>query len=499
MRPTVRGAVVAAVGVVLLAVGWWLELAVLRGLGGLGVALVVLAAAQVGAPLRLHVSREVERAELTRQESTLVLLRVRSTSRLWSPAADAIDQVRRGTTGVPDQAHDGGSGGGGGNGGSGDRSRGGGGTGGGGESVQRQRLRLPSLRPRGSASRSYRLQLARRGRYAIGPLAAQRTDALGLARRQAVAGGTTGLLVLPRVHRARALPAPRTRGYQGLAVDGPARGAMEFRSLREYVVGDEPRHVHWKSSARTGQLMVKELMDPQEPRLVVVLDTRAGAMSEDAFEEAVEVCASLVRASTGAGCATRLHCGRSTSPGVEPSPGPGSGSELDTVTGADGRDFLERLAVVVQNGDPRDPLVPADLLALEGAGTSLVVVTGAAEADGADRSGASTRAETTGDDTDHDGDAAGSGRAGARGARGRGAGAARAAGGRAEGGAPAAIALTEGRSLAAVQALRGQLDRAVVVRLRPGASSVGTVGGISVIEGSDARGAVARWNTVMGR
>ncbi len=436
MHPTPRGIALVAVSVALLAAGWWLELAALRVLGGAGSALAVLAVVQVVAPLRLQLSRELERGEVTRGEPTLVRLRLRSTSRLWSPGAHAAELV----------------------------------TGGG--LVQRQPLRLPALRPGGSASRSYELRLRRRGRYLVGPLAAQRDDVLGLARRRGTAGGATPLLVLPRVHRARALPVPRTRGYQGVAVDGPARGAMEFRSLREYVVGDEPRHVHWKSSARTGQLMVKELMDPQEPRLVVVLDVRSGAMSEDAFEEAVEVCASLVRASTAAGHPTRLRCGG----------GPGSASELDTATGADGRDFVERLAMVGQDGDPREPLVPADLLALEGVGTSLALVTGAAPVTGSAEAAAQAGAP--------EGEPAGE-RGGGRGGSGSGPAGA--------GGAAAAIDPEDGRQLAAVQAQRGLLDRAVVVRLRPGAPVVGAVGGISLIEESDARGAVARWNAVMGR
>ena len=58
-------------------------------------------------------------------------------------------------------------------------------------------------------------------------------------------------------------------------------GAMDLRALRPYVPGDELRHLHWKATARTGQLMVREYVDPAQPWCVVVLDTRRDVLDAD--------------------------------------------------------------------------------------------------------------------------------------------------------------------------------------------------------------------------
>ena len=58
--------------------------------------------------------------------------------------------------------------------------------------------------------------------------------------------------------------------------------------------GDELRHLHWKATARTGQLMVREYVDPAQPWCVVVLDTRHDVLDAEAFEAAVEIVASVL-------------------------------------------------------------------------------------------------------------------------------------------------------------------------------------------------------------
>ena len=66
-----------------------------------------------------------------------------------------------------------------------------------------------------------------------------------------------------------------------------------FQSLREYVRGDDTRTIHWPSTARAGHLIVREFVDARRPRLTVVLDTAVASHTDDAFEEAVDVAASL--------------------------------------------------------------------------------------------------------------------------------------------------------------------------------------------------------------
>ncbi|MFC5112167.1 DUF58 domain-containing protein [Kibdelosporangium philippinense] len=54
------------------------------------------------------------------------------------------------------------------------------------------------------------------------------------------------------------------------------------------------RHLHWKATARTGQLMIRDYADPQQPQFTVLLDNRQVIPAAPEFEEAVEVAASLV-------------------------------------------------------------------------------------------------------------------------------------------------------------------------------------------------------------
>ncbi len=101
------------------------------------------------------------------------------------------------------------------------------------------------------------------------------------------------------------------------------RGSMDLRALREYVVGDELRHLHWKATARTGQLMVSEYVDPAQPWCVVLLDTRVDVLVPDAFEEAVEVAASILWESCEQGRPARLSTTtgfRTDTPAARPGP-----------------------------------------------------------------------------------------------------------------------------------------------------------------------------------
>ncbi len=66
-----------------------------------------------------------------------------------------------------------------------------------------------------------------------------------------------------------------------------------FVSLREYVPGDDPRLIHWMTTARTGTLMVKEHVELRRPEFTVVLDAADHVATADDFEEAVDVAASI--------------------------------------------------------------------------------------------------------------------------------------------------------------------------------------------------------------
>jgi uncharacterized protein (DUF58 family) len=160
------------------------------------------------------------------------------------------------------------------------------------------RFLVPALRRGQRARAAYRVPTSQRGRYTLGPITLTVTDPFGLARRSWTAGVADEITICPRVHELRPpLGAPgRLRSASPFAVrfHAPAVDGDEFLTLREYEVGDDLRRIHWRSTARTGELVVREDEAQWQPRAVVLLDVRPGAHDEASFEAAVEAAASVV-------------------------------------------------------------------------------------------------------------------------------------------------------------------------------------------------------------
>jgi uncharacterized protein (DUF58 family) len=155
---------------------------------------------------------------------------------------------------------------------------------------------IPPVRlRRGSTSVvDYPVPTERRGVVAIGPLRVTRRDPLGLAELARQHGDSTQVLVYPRSYPLAALPLGVARSLDGRA-DRVPHGSITFDSLREYVTGDDLRRVHWRTSARVGELMVREHVDTSRPRLVALLDNRSAAFRDAAdFESACEAAASVI-------------------------------------------------------------------------------------------------------------------------------------------------------------------------------------------------------------
>ncbi|MFI6262981.1 DUF58 domain-containing protein [Micromonospora sp. NPDC051006] len=160
---------------------------------------------------------------------------------------------------------------------------------------------LLRLRPGRDTTVRYDVPTRRRGIVAVGPLRVTRRDPLGLVALARPYGDTVPVWVHPRIHRMGAVPTGAGRSLDG-RVDAVPHGSITFDSLREYVVGDELRRVHWRTSARVGQLMVRENVDTSLPQIVVLLDNRAAAHPErdggvaGSFESSCEAAASIVTA-----------------------------------------------------------------------------------------------------------------------------------------------------------------------------------------------------------
>jgi uncharacterized protein (DUF58 family) len=167
---------------------------------------------------------------------------------------------------------------------------------------------LPRAAPGATGQATYELPTDRRGIVEVGPLAVVRRDPFGLTRSARRHGSTESLWVYPRIHPVAPLASGRRRDLEGPTHDN-ASGSITFHALREYVTGDDLRLIHWRSTARTGTLMVRQQADPSQPHATIVLDTHAGSFGDAAFEAAVEAAASLVVASTSRRFPVRLLTG----------------------------------------------------------------------------------------------------------------------------------------------------------------------------------------------
>lgn len=193
-----------------------------------------------------------------------------------------------------------------------------------------------------------------RGRYLIGPGTLVARDPLGLATVELPVPPGASVLVRPRVPELGALfTESGSRGDGGRRAHVRRPSGLEPHGVREYVEGEPLRAVHWPTSARRGQLMVRELEDAPRDSVAVVLDVEArsiaGPAGDSSLDEAVRAAAGLVRA----------HAGRSRRAVlVVATPQPGI-HRVQSV-GADWEVALEALAAVeAAEGSPLRELVAA--------------------------------------------------------------------------------------------------------------------------------------------
>jgi uncharacterized protein (DUF58 family) len=261
VRLTARGYGLLVAGVVLLVLGFRFGYPELAVLGCGGVVAVAGALAFVAWRPRLTVAREADPDRVMRGESSRLTLSITNASRLFGANLVARDRLRPGGT-VP--------------------------------------VPLVRLRPGTVTSVSYPVPTSRRGVIEVGPLEITRRDPLGLVSVIRRYGEPVKVWVRPRVHTIAAVPVGLSRSMDG-RVDKVPHGSITFAALREYVIGDDLRHVHWRTSARVGELMVREHVDTSLPRVVLLLDDRgaahiAGHDGESTFEAVCEAAASVLMA-----------------------------------------------------------------------------------------------------------------------------------------------------------------------------------------------------------
>jgi uncharacterized protein (DUF58 family) len=154
------------------------------------------------------------------------------------------------------------------------------------------------LEGRARVAPSTEVVLSARGWYDFAPLAAASSHPFGLWQRRVLIGLPLRVLVLPRhgkVVRERLRHYLKSADPRGERVHRHGwrheAAQADFHGLRQFRPGDSPRWIHWRTSARRGELMVREFEDVPGDDLVLVLDTHAGAAE---FESAVSLAATIV-------------------------------------------------------------------------------------------------------------------------------------------------------------------------------------------------------------
>ena len=320
---TVTGVIVSVLGVVCYVAGWqlgWIELMVTAA--GCLAALLIAVGFVVGR-LAIDIERDVDPERVMVGEPAGALMTARNPGR--RPTRSIVVEEHIGHSVVP--------------------------------------VTVPTLPPGSEHRTFYQLPTDRRARVTIGPAEVVRADPLGLLRRRVGHAPATELWVHPRWSLVEALPSGFAKDLEGPTSDASPAGDIAFHALRPYQLGDDRRHIHWMSTARSGTLMVRHYVDNRRPTLAVMLDDTRSAYDDDQFEVAVEIVSSLVLSSL----ALRLPiAARTTSEWVIGRLRP------------QGRDGVLETLTLVERSTDTTPLVlaAAELARVESATSAIAVVTG---------------------------------------------------------------------------------------------------------------------------
>ena len=141
----------------------------------------------------------------------------------------------------------------------------------------------------------YTLARLRRGRYHFLDVRAVIEDAFGLQRAEIPLTAPWMLLVYPRlVELDRLFSEGGTYAQDGRRLLLRRPSGFDLHSVREYEQGESLRKVHWRSTAKRGQLMVKELEDAPRDEVAILLDAEAGTSIADSFDVQVRAAGSLL-------------------------------------------------------------------------------------------------------------------------------------------------------------------------------------------------------------
>lgn len=154
---------------------------------------------------------------------------------------------------------------------------------------------------------SYRLPSTRRGVYRLGPLELRLFDPLGLASSWRATAVESTLTVHPRYDLVPVRGVSAHRDYDRRRSNPVlGKGGTEFYMLREYVPGDDLRQVHWPTTARLDDLVIRQPESLRRGRLTIVADLRGSVVDDETVEHVLSAAASLATSGLRSGLQVRV-------------------------------------------------------------------------------------------------------------------------------------------------------------------------------------------------
>lgn len=211
---------------------------------------------------------------------------------------------------------------------------------------------LAPVPPGGGIRLRGRLTPRARGRLRLGPVQVEHADAFALVRREMVYDVVDDILVLPAFWKLGTPDEVLGADHERLGSRSRVGAAAsdDFYALRVFEPGDDLRRVHWPSTARAGEPMVRQYDEPRLGRITVFIDNRQVALSADDFEGAVSAAASVVRLAAPGQILVRLV----TAEGFDSGPVTGSFAvdhlmdELAVIAQVDQHELRAALRVIAQ-------------------------------------------------------------------------------------------------------------------------------------------------------
>lgn len=155
-------------------------------------------------------------------------------------------------------------------------------------------LSVPALAPGATHDDLFAVPTERRAVVVVGPVVSRRGDPLGLLQRRLRWTEPAELFVHPEVVPLGGANAGLLRDLEGQATRDLSDSDLNFHALRDYVAGDDRRYIHWRTTARRGQLMVKQFEDTRRTLTTIALASAVDDYAQpDEYELAVSVAASV--------------------------------------------------------------------------------------------------------------------------------------------------------------------------------------------------------------